>query len=78
MLLKILTMLLEVVLIPPLSEPNSLKNKDPTEPEKHLNKKPEEIVFNISSKKLNLLHKFLLGYGIYIAISCLHKLAAFF
>lgn len=63
----------------------SPKNKDSTVPKQQLSEKLEEIsekleeiVFFINSKKIILCSKFMLGYGIYIAITCCHKLAAFF
>jgi hypothetical protein len=42
-----------------------------------LPEKTEEIRLYVSGKKLKWLNKFLLGYAIYIAIHCLHKLIAF-
>jgi hypothetical protein len=37
----------------------------------------ENLVLNISEKNIRLLYKLLLGYGLFIAIYCLRKLAAF-
>jgi hypothetical protein len=75
MLLDFLITVLEIFAFS-VSESTSPKNKDLTKTEQQLNEKPEKIVFNVS--RSNLIRNFLLGYGIYIAIACSHKLSAFF